>query len=111
MDSGFIAAMTAYCTCRTCDQLLAATDDENKPSIWKYWGGYKILRVADNVAEAWEEVTESCLNRVWRKLWPELMQYSHGYKDVTPTVDCDTLNFELENENIEGICLHPMPKS
>jgi hypothetical protein len=110
MDNSVIAALRAYYLRRTFDQLLVATDGEDKPSIREYWRGYNILKAIDNVAKAWEEVTESCMNGVWCKLWLECVQDCQGFKDVVPSVDCGNRNLarkagfrELESENIEEV--------
>ena len=70
MDQGVIAAFKAYYLRRTFDQLLLATDGEDKQSVRDYWRGFNLLKAIDNIAKAWEEVTESCMNGVWRKIWP-----------------------------------------
>jgi hypothetical protein len=50
MDNGVVSF---HYLCRTFDQLLAATNNTDKPSILEHWLGY-ILKVADTVVEARE---------------------------------------------------------
>jgi hypothetical protein len=108
MGNGVIAVFKAHYLRRTFDQFLVATDGEDKPSIREYCRGYNILKATDNVAKAWEEVTKSCMNGEWRKLWPVCVQDFQRYKNVVPSVNRDTLNSahkagfrELESTNTE----------
>ncbi|XP_064410189.1 tigger transposable element-derived protein 1-like [Latimeria chalumnae] len=108
MDQGVIAAFKAYYLHRTFDQLIKATDGDDKPTIREFWRGYNILNCIDNISESWAEVTQQCMNGVWGKLWPESV--NRGFTDVVPSVNKDILKLamtagfdELEEKDIEEV--------
>uniref|UniRef100_K7FDM5 HTH CENPB-type domain-containing protein n=1 Tax=Pelodiscus sinensis TaxID=13735 RepID=K7FDM5_PELSI len=72
LDQGAIAAFKAYYwySCHTFARLIRETDGKNKPSIKKFWRKFNIKVAIDIIAEAWAEVSLSCLNAVWRRIWP-----------------------------------------
>ena len=92
------------------DQLLKATDGENKPTIRDYWRGYNILNAINNNGKTWEEVSESWRNGVWRKFWPDCVNNFTGFMYFVPTLNRDILSLatqagfhELDSENIEQV--------
>jgi hypothetical protein len=90
------------------DFIIYAVHLISSSSIWENLRGY-ILKSADNVAEAREWVTESCMDGVGCKLWPQFVQHFHGYKGVNPSVNRDTLKLSQRRRMLKR-CLHPMPK-
>lgn len=39
------------------------------------------------ISESWNEVTPSCMNGVWRKIWPECVHRRHSeFINETPAV-------------------------
>lgn len=67
---------------RTFYQLIKGTDEEDKPTIKHFCQNYNIMNAVDNIAELWEEIWESTVNGVWRKIWPEYNQ-----PETTPRVN------------------------
>ncbi|XP_074854943.1 tigger transposable element-derived protein 1 [Carettochelys insculpta] len=91
MDQGAIAAFKAYYLRLTLLQLFRGTDGEGKPTIRQFWHDYNILKCINNIGESWAEVTQTCMNGVWGKLWPECVSDIKGFKDVVPDIKKDIL--------------------
>nr|XP_006114880.1 tigger transposable element-derived protein 1-like [Pelodiscus sinensis] len=70
LDQGAIAAFKAYYLRRTFARLIRETDSENKPTIKEFWRKCNIKDAIDIIVEAWAEVSSSCLNAVWHRIWP-----------------------------------------
>lgn len=98
MDQGVIATFKAYYLRRTFEQLLKETDGEGKPSIREWWKQFTILRSIDNISTSWEEVTEKCMNGVWRKIWPDGVNDFSGFdaENVLPEINQETLQIAQE---------------
>ncbi|XP_041053574.1 tigger transposable element-derived protein 1-like [Carcharodon carcharias] len=96
MAQGVIAAFKAYYLRRTFSQLLSETDGENAPSVREFWRGYNILKGINNIADSWDEVTSSCLNGVWQKMWPECVSDHGGSHDTVPEVQHEILTLARE---------------
>ncbi|KAK3875186.1 hypothetical protein Pcinc_019926 [Petrolisthes cinctipes] len=77
MDQGVIATFKAYYLRRTIQQLIKETDRDNKLSVQQYWKNFNIKKCLDNIRDAWEEVSPSTMNGVWKKIWPECI---YGFK-------------------------------
>lgn len=71
MDQGVIAAFKRYYLRRTFLQLIEATDGPDSLSVREYWQQYNILAAVKNIKLAWDEVKNSTMNAVWKKIWPE----------------------------------------
>ena len=59
------------CLTKTFRQLIVATDGPDSLPIREYWRQYNILSSVKNMKLAWDEVKNSTMNAVWKKLWPE----------------------------------------
>ncbi|XP_023565087.1 COX assembly mitochondrial protein 2 homolog isoform X1 [Octodon degus] len=66
MDQGAIAAFKAQYLRQTFAQAVEAT--ESGQTLLEFWKGFNILNAIQNIAAAWEEVTEQCMNFVWKKV-------------------------------------------
>ncbi|XP_042240706.1 tigger transposable element-derived protein 1-like [Homarus americanus] len=51
LEQGIIVAFKTYYLRHTMDQLLKATDGENKPPIREYWQGFNILHAIDKIGK------------------------------------------------------------
>lgn len=71
MDQGVISNFKCYYLRRTFSQLLHASDGHNKPSMKEFWRNYNILMAIENINQSWMEVKKSCMNGVWRQIWPD----------------------------------------
>ncbi|XP_004392197.1 PREDICTED: uncharacterized protein MGC16385-like [Odobenus rosmarus divergens] len=43
--------------------------------IREFWRNYSIMDAVDNIAVAWEELRPATMNSVWKKIWPECVQF------------------------------------
>ncbi|XP_059162114.1 tigger transposable element-derived protein 1-like [Physella acuta] len=71
MDQGITALFKCYYLQHLVQQLLSATDGETKITPKDFWNNYDILKAIDNIADAWEDVSSSCMNNAWEKIWPD----------------------------------------
>ena len=44
-----------------------------------YWKSYDIMKGISNISAAWSEVSKSCMNGIWRKLWPDCIPDSQEH--------------------------------
>jgi hypothetical protein len=51
-------------------------------SVKEYWMSYNTLKCINNIDAAWEQVTSTCMNKVWRKLWPEYVHDFRRFEEV-----------------------------
>jgi hypothetical protein len=57
------------------------TNGEDQLSVKDFWRNFNIKKVNDNTRDAWAEVTtQSCMNGVWRKIWPDVVTDFHGFE-------------------------------
>lgn len=89
MDQGAIANFKAYYLRTTFAQALLAIDSGNV-TLHDFWRSYNIHQAILNISKAWEDVSEGCLNRVWKKLCPQFVRSlkepdegDETYKEVT----------------------------
>lgn len=86
MDQGVISNFKAYYLRRTFQQLNDKTDGENKESIVQFWKKFNIMDAIGNIDIAWQEVTEKCMNGVWKKIWPEVSQDSQREEPIVDQI-------------------------
>ena len=67
MDQGAIAAFKAIYLRTTFLQAIDAIDADEELTLPAYWKKYNILHAIKNLATAWEDVTEKCMNGIWKK--------------------------------------------
>lgn len=84
MDQGAIAAFKAYYLRRTFMQAVEAT--ESGQTLREFWKGFNILNAVQNIAAAWEEVTQQCMNGVWKKVLKTYVNTFKGF-NKDPAVD------------------------
>lgn len=104
MDQGVIATFKAYYLRRTIQQLIKETDRDDRLSVQQYWKDFNIKKCLDNIRDAWDEVSPSTMNGVWRKIWPECVYGFKGFpQQDTLTKDIVKLaqqaGFEEVDEN------------
>ncbi|XP_033613726.1 COX assembly mitochondrial protein 2 homolog isoform X1 [Fukomys damarensis] len=75
MDQGAIAAFKAQYLRHTFAQAVKAT--ESGQTLLEFWKEFNILNAIQNIAAAWEEVTEQCMNYIWTKV---LKTYGNTFK-------------------------------
>lgn len=80
MDQGVIASFKAYYLRRTFSQAIRATQN-NEMTLREFWKNYNIYDAIKNIAEAWDEVKDTNMRGVWKKLCPQLTQEFLGFTD------------------------------
>lgn len=94
MDQGVISNFKSYYLRRSFKMLLSETDGPDKPTMQQFWKSFNILKAINIISESWEEVKPSCMNGVWRKIWPECV---HKKKD-------DSSSLEVDDDEANTIC-------
>jgi hypothetical protein len=54
------------------------TNGKNKPTVREFWKSFNIRHAIDTTVEAWAEVSQSCMNRVWKKLLHFVHDFQHS---------------------------------
>jgi hypothetical protein len=80
MDQGVIATFKSYYLRKTFAQLVKDTDGEDQLSVKDFWRNCNIKKAIDNIGDAWAEVTQSCMNGVWRMISPDAVTDFHGFE-------------------------------
>ncbi|XP_004377875.1 tigger transposable element-derived protein 1 [Trichechus manatus latirostris] len=75
MSQGVASTFKAHYLKRTFEHLLETTDGEDKATVREFWRNYDIMDAVDNIAVAWEELKPATMNSVWKKIWPECVQF------------------------------------
>lgn len=57
--------------------MLEATDGEGTATTREFWQNYNILDAVDNIAIAWEALRPATMNSVWKKIWPQCVQFQN----------------------------------
>ena len=86
MDQGAIAAFKAYYLRRTVSQLICDTDGKDSQPTRGFGQSFNIMEAIENIAEAWREVTDHCMNGAWMKVWPECIKDFMGFEPELPTL-------------------------
>lgn len=82
MDQGATAAFKAQYLHQTFAQAVEAA--ESGQTLLEFWKGFNILSAIQNIAVAWEEVTEQCMNFIWKKVLTTCGNTFKGFnKDCT----------------------------
>ncbi|KAM6223841.1 tigger transposable element-derived protein 1 [Rhynchocyon petersi] len=75
MGQGVASIFKAHYLRRTFEHILEATDGEDKAAVREFWRAYSIMDAVDNIALAWEGLKPATMNTVWKKIWPECVQF------------------------------------
>lgn len=75
MGQGIASTFKAHYLRRTFEHILEATDGENTAVIREFWRSYSIVDAVDNIAIAWEALRPATMNSMWKKMWPQCVQY------------------------------------
>ncbi|UYV84508.1 CENPBD1 [Cordylochernes scorpioides] len=103
MDQGVISTFKSYYHRRTFKLLLSETDGQDKPTMLEFWKKFSIMKAIKIISDSWVEVKQpSCMNGVWRKIWPECVHRSAAEVDGTPAVRHEISNLARES-NFEGM--------
>nr|XP_023648729.1 tigger transposable element-derived protein 1-like isoform X2 [Paramormyrops kingsleyae] len=81
MDQGVIANLKAYYLCATFAQAVAAIDENLDTTFVDFWKSYNIYHAIRNIEKAWAEVSQACMNNVWKKLCPWFVSDFRGLEE------------------------------
>ncbi|KAK4313776.1 hypothetical protein Pmani_014899 [Petrolisthes manimaculis] len=56
--------------------------ENGKKTLREFWKDFNIYTAVKNIGESWEEVTESNMNGVWKKLCPYLVNDFKGFDEA-----------------------------
>jgi hypothetical protein len=70
----------SYYLLKTFIQLGKDTDSEDQFLVKDFCRNFNIKKVIDNIGDAQAEVTQSCMNGAWRKIWPDVVTDFHGFE-------------------------------
>jgi hypothetical protein len=54
------------------------TDSKGQLSVKYFCRDFNTRKVTDNTGDAWAEMSQSCMNGVWRNIWPDVLNF-HGF--------------------------------
>lgn len=77
MAQGVASTFKAHYLRRTFEHMLEATDGEGTATIREFWQNYNILDAVDNIVIAWEALRPATMNSVWKKIWPQCVQFQN----------------------------------
>ncbi|CAM2103072.1 unnamed protein product [Caretta caretta] len=92
-----------------CAPAIRATEKEGGPTLKEFWKGSNIYQAVMNIGEARNEVKQSNLNGVWRKLCPDIVSDFHGFTDTIEEVTNTLaemgkeLNFDIAPEDVNEL--------
>ncbi|KAM4045427.1 tigger transposable element-derived protein 1-like [Anomaloglossus baeobatrachus] len=106
MDQGVIATFKAFYLRRVIGNALAATGKNKDLTLKDFWKTYNILDAVNNIAYSWDEVKQTSMNGVWKKLCPQFMNdvtevQESGTSVIKNVVDMSKImNLEVEEEDV-----------
>ncbi|XP_069954341.1 tigger transposable element-derived protein 1 isoform X3 [Cherax quadricarinatus] len=103
MNQGLTAVFKSYYLRRTFTKAITALDSDTVPGpkqnkLKAFWKDFTILDGIKTIKDAWEEVKETTLKGVWKKLIPELTDDSEGFENPVEEVTTDVVDMARELE-------------
>ncbi|GLV32614.1 hypothetical protein CBL_00677 [Carabus blaptoides fortunei] len=86
MDQGVFAEFKTYYLRRTFNQAVRACEGENAFNFTEFWNDYNIRQAIDNIGASWDEVPAKTMNMVWKKLYPECVQFVDDFDNTLDTI-------------------------
>ncbi|KAM4048904.1 tigger transposable element-derived protein 1-like [Anomaloglossus baeobatrachus] len=84
VDQGVIATFKAFYLRRVIGNASTATEKNKDLTLKDFWKTYNILDAVNNIAYSWDEVKQTSMNGVWKKLCPQFVN------DVTEVQESKT---------------------
>ncbi|KAK1327425.1 hypothetical protein QTO34_014139 [Cnephaeus nilssonii] len=106
MGQGVIASFKAYYLRRTFTMAFRATEKDKELTLNDFWKSYNVLAAVKNISDSWDEVKQTNLNAVWKKLCPQFVNDFHGFEDSVEVVIKNVvelskqLDLEVEAEDV-----------
>ncbi|XP_063588835.1 tigger transposable element-derived protein 1-like [Penaeus indicus] len=99
MDQGVIATFKKYLR-HTFRQALKVTD-ETDMTLSEFWKSYNIYNAIININASWWEVTTTCMNAVWKKLCPQVVNDFTGFENIQKEQEVVVDNLISMSEKLE----------
>jgi hypothetical protein len=80
MNQGIIVTFKAYYIRCTFSHFIDAADNQ-QVLIKEIWISYNIMNAINDTEEAWKKISQHCLNAVWKKVWPDVVEESELKND------------------------------
>ncbi|XP_067126477.1 tigger transposable element-derived protein 1-like [Centruroides vittatus] len=82
MYQGVIASFKVYYLLRTFEEIMKAISEEQKDglTVRQFWQRFTILDATKIIADAWNEINESNLKGVWKKLCPYFVENFESFE-------------------------------
>ncbi|XP_054569450.1 tigger transposable element-derived protein 1-like [Eptesicus fuscus] len=106
MGQGVIAFFKAYYLRRTFAMAFTTTEKDKELTLQDFWKSYNVLAAVKNISDSWDEVKQTNLNGVWKKLCPQFVNDFHGFEDSVEVVIKNVvelskqLDLEVEAEDV-----------
>ncbi|KAK1327402.1 hypothetical protein QTO34_014193 [Cnephaeus nilssonii] len=106
MGQGVIASFKAYYLRKTFAMAFGATEKDKELTLNDFWKSYNVLAAVKNISDSWDEVKQTNLNGVWKKLCPQFVKDFHGFEDSVEVVIKNVvqlskqLDLEVEAEDV-----------
>eukprot|EP00106_Octopus_bimaculoides_P018423 XP_014785865.1 PREDICTED: tigger transposable element-derived protein 1-like [Octopus bimaculoides] len=101
MDQGAIATFKAYYLRTTFSKAIAATES-GELNLRDFWKNYNIADCIKNIYASWEEVTEKCMQGIWKKCLKRFVNNFEGFDNEEHVRSINRRVVDLANElNLE----------
>ncbi|XP_069840890.1 tigger transposable element-derived protein 1-like [Dendropsophus ebraccatus] len=104
IDQGVIATFKAYYPRRVIGNALQATEKNKDLTLKDFWKKYNILDAVQNIADSWDEVKQTSMNGVWKKLCPQFVtdvtEVQESVTSVIQNVVAMSRTMNLEEEDV-----------
>ncbi|KAK1327428.1 hypothetical protein QTO34_014142 [Cnephaeus nilssonii] len=103
---GVIASFKAYYLLRTFAMAFRAMEKDKELTLNDFWKSYNVLAAVKNISDSWDEVKQTNLNGVWKKLCPQFVNDFHGFEYSVEVVIKNVvelskqLDLEVEAEDV-----------
>ncbi|KAK1327341.1 hypothetical protein QTO34_018110 [Cnephaeus nilssonii] len=106
MGQGIIASFKAYYLRGTFAMAFRATEKDKELTLNDFWKSYNVLAAVKNISDSWDEVKQTNLNAVWKKLCPQFVNDFNGFENSVEVVIKNVvelskqLDLEVEAEGV-----------
>ncbi|XP_023238008.1 tigger transposable element-derived protein 1-like, partial [Centruroides sculpturatus] len=109
MYQGVIASFKAYYLRLTFERMMEAVNVEESLTVREFWRQFSILDAIKIIIDAWNEISESHMKGVWKKLCPQFVEDFEGFessleKAMTSVVDiANRLALQVSIEDVNEL--------
>jgi hypothetical protein len=79
-DFAAAATFNGYYLRKTFAQLVMDTDGEDQVPLKDFWRNLNIKKAAEKIGQTRAGMRQSCMDRVWRKIWPDAVAGFRGFE-------------------------------